>query len=307
MAKGSIKNSKNYKCYVPIYNGGTDFVIFEVGYEKCEPLHYWGPHEKQGYVFHYCKSGKGTLVINDRIYYVKQGDIFYIAPDDKCFYQADGISPWEYKWIYFGGMKSKALISKTAFCDSARVVPCKNANDLNAIVDLILDNKVSEVNDLQAMSGLYRFFAWLLSNYPNTERLKQIKPNEKYWMQILNYIYINLPYNLSVNNISKSVGLERTYIYKLFLKNTGISTMEFINNLKISIACDKILEQNKSLLRISAEVGFNEYAWFSKVFKRIVGVLPSEYLEKHSTIKNTPTFQIVQSRVKDYYNFFNNI
>lgn len=304
MAKGSVKNSGYYKCYVPIYNVGTDFVIFEIGSEKCEPLHYWGPYEKHGYVFHYCEKGKGVLTICDKTYSVKAGDIFYIAPDDRCFYQADENDPWEYKWIYFGGMKAKSVIGKSAFCDTMRVAPCNNAREFCDMVDAITDKKASELNDLKAMSALYKFLSWLLENYPNGERKSKIQPNEKYWTQILNYIYLNFPYNLTINEISKYVGLERTYIYKLFLKNAGISAIEFIENLRISIACDKIAQRDKSLLAIASEVGFNDYAWFNKVFKRIVGILPSEYLQNYETVRSAPSFQIVQNRVKDYYRFF---
>lgn len=303
--RGSLQNSKDYKCYVPIYNTGTDYVIFEIGCEKCDPLHYWGPHRKNGYVFHYCKSGKGILKIDDKTYEIKKGDLFYIAPDDKCFYQADGVDPWEYEWIYFGGMKAKSLISKTAFFDSDRVVKCCNPKDFCDILDSVIDNETSEIGDIEAMEALYRFFAWLLKNYPNREKKSKMHPNEKYWLQILNYIYINFPYNLTVNAISQSVGLERTYVYKLFLKNAGISAIEFIENLRISIACDKILQNDSSLLLIAQEVGFNDYAWFNKVFKRIVGILPSEYAEKYENVKSTPTFTIVQNKVKDYYKFFN--
>lgn len=305
MNKASVENSKYYKCYVPVYNAGSDFVIFEIGSEKCEPLHYWGPHVKQGYVFHYCNSGKGILKIGDKTYHIKAGDLFYIAPDDKCFYQADSEDSWQYRWIYFGGMKAKNLILKTAFYDSLRVVPCKNCAELTDIIDSMMDKKASEVSDMQAMSALYRFFAWLIMNYPNADRQRTVKPNEKYWQQILNYICVNFPYNLSINKIAKSIGLERTYVYKLFMKNAGVSAMTFVENLRISIACDKIKETEKSLLTISEEVGFNDYAWFTKLFKRTVGVLPGEYLEKYDEIKSEPSFKIVQNRAKDYYNFFN--
>ncbi|MEG2014385.1 MAG: AraC family transcriptional regulator, partial [Clostridia bacterium] len=239
MDTGSINNSNNYKCYVPILNVGADFAIFEVGYEKCESLHYWGPHKKFGYVFHYCISGKGILKIGDVTYNIKAGEVFYIAPDDQCFYQADEEDPWEYKWIYFGGMRAKSIISKTIFYDALRVAPCRNGVEFENIIDSIFTKEVTEINDICAMSGLYSFLGWLLKNFSNTAFVKTNKNSEGYWLQILNYIHINIYCNLSVAQISKAIGLERTYIYKLFKKNVGISTIDYIEHLRICMACDK--------------------------------------------------------------------
>ena len=43
-----------------------DLTIFQYGYEKCAPLHSYGPFVRNHYLFHYVISGKGTLLADDR-------------------------------------------------------------------------------------------------------------------------------------------------------------------------------------------------------------------------------------------------
>ena len=42
-----------------------DLSIYQYGYEKCKPLHSFGPYVRNHYLFHFVLSGKGILITND--------------------------------------------------------------------------------------------------------------------------------------------------------------------------------------------------------------------------------------------------
>ena len=84
-----------------------DLTIYQYGYEKCEPLHSFGPYVRNNYLFHYVISGKGCLHANDEkgdatFYDIEAGNGFIIEPGYVNTYYADNDQPWEYVWLEIG-------------------------------------------------------------------------------------------------------------------------------------------------------------------------------------------------------------
>ena len=78
-----------------------DLTIYQYGYEKCEPLHSFGPYVRNNYLFHYVISGKGCLHANDEkgdatYYDIQEGNGFIIEPGYVSTYYADNHQPWDY-------------------------------------------------------------------------------------------------------------------------------------------------------------------------------------------------------------------
>ena len=82
----------------------VDLNLYQFGYEKCEPLHSYGPYARNHYLFHYVISGKGYLRA-DGEYQITAGHGFLIEPNQVTTYFADENDPWEYAWIEFDGLR----------------------------------------------------------------------------------------------------------------------------------------------------------------------------------------------------------
>ena len=89
-----------------------DLTLYQYGYEKCRPLHSYGPSIRNHFLFHYIISGKGTLLVDEtpeltREYKLQGGMGFLIEPERVNTYFADREDPWEYTWVEFSGLKAK--------------------------------------------------------------------------------------------------------------------------------------------------------------------------------------------------------
>ncbi|MEP2668076.1 MAG: ATP-binding protein [Cyclobacteriaceae bacterium] len=85
---------------------------------------------------------------------------------------------------------------------------------------------------------------------------------------------------LSVESLSREIGLSRTQLYRKVTALTGVSVNELIRSFRLKKAA-QLLEQNwGSVSQVAYEVGFSNLSYFSKVFKEEYGVLPSEYSHK---------------------------
>lgn len=93
---------------------------------------------------------------------------------------------------------------------------------------------------------------------------------------ILNYIDININNEISIDNISKKLCYDKSYIMKLFKKEIGLSIISYVNMIRI-INSINMFESNDSFLKICMFNGFNSLEYYSETFKIITGVSPSTY------------------------------
>ena len=88
--------------------------------------------------------------------------------------------------------------------------------------------------------------------------------------------------DFSVEMLVKEMGISRSNLYLKFKELTGLSSSEFIRNIRLKRAVQLLEKSDMSVKEIMYMTGFNTASYFSKCFKKQFGVIPSEYLEQQS-------------------------
>ena len=86
--------------------------------------------------------------------------------------------------------------------------------------------------------------------------------------------------DITVKDIAVTVGVSYYYMCHLFKKITGITVVDYRNELKISRAKQYLISSDKSLTEIAQLCGFGSSSYFSKIFTRAENISPSEYRKK---------------------------
>ena len=89
----------------------VDLNLYQYGWERTEPLHSYGPHRRNHYLFHYIIGGQGRLYVGEHVYPVGAGEGFLILPGQTTTYASDEADPWEYTWIEFDGLRVRESLS----------------------------------------------------------------------------------------------------------------------------------------------------------------------------------------------------
>lgn len=115
-------------------------------------------------------------------------------------------------------------------------------------------------------------------------RMKALKKENVVSLHVrrcIDCIYDSLHENLTITALADHVGLNPSYLSKLFARETGVSIKQFITNAKISTAENMLRYSDFSYLDISLSLGFSSQSAFISVFKKVNGITPKQYREKH--------------------------
>ena len=114
-----------------------------------------------------------------------------------------------------------------------------------------------------------------------TDRVEQleVKGNDEQLMErIMKAINKNLSdSDFNVEMLTQEVGISRAQLHRKMKEMTGISTSEFIRNIRLEQAARLLKEQKINVTQVAYTVGFSNLAHFSTIFRKHFGVAPSEY------------------------------
>ncbi|MDE5769350.1 MAG: AraC family transcriptional regulator [Oscillospiraceae bacterium] len=97
----------------------------------------------------------------------------------------------------------------------------------------------------------------------------------------IEYIHENLNYSLSIKTLAKLVGLNPSYLSRLFKHETGVSIKQYVINERMRHAEDLLKHSDLSYLEISVALGFSSQSAFIAMFKKITGKTPKHYRQEY--------------------------
>jgi AraC-like DNA-binding protein len=135
------------------------------------------------------------------------------------------------------------------------------------LIDLTRKNKGSELQDRLSSSAKER---------TESDIIKRLDK----------YLYDNIDENLNLDEVCNQMKISRTHLVTLFKLKKGTGVIEYFKNLKIERAKIIMREENSNLTEISEILGYKSIHSFSRHFKKVTGMSPSEYTKSIKSILN---------------------
>lgn len=247
------------------------------GYKEAN-LHQWGPGCRDFYSLHYIVSGRGYLETKGNRFFLEEGDTFLVFPAEECFYYPDTEQPWEYVWVDFYGPEAERLIRMTDFVKERPVMEDKKEN--RPYFEISGGESDRVVKEEREAAKLY----FLLTCFFRQDISSRRNSRDEYMVQAKEYIRNQFWRNgLTVPQIAAVLNVERTYLYRIFKENLGMSPQQYLKEFRMERACVLLEDTGLPIQSVACSVGYEDALYFSRVFRKAKGMSPSDYrLSRHT-------------------------
>jgi len=258
-------------------NNRKPISLYYCGREECAPGHYFGPAVRPHYLIHFILNGKGFYEIGENRFELKKGEAFLIRPQEITYYEADREEPWEYAWTAFDGeaagemLKTAGLTAEKPVCDILKLEACEEYLRL-------MTEKFNHpgYHEYELMGYFYLIF----STIARAETRREEALEQSHYEKALAYIRHNYSYDIRVSDIARHVGIDRTYLFKIFKQYTGGSVKKYLTEYRILSAKYMLTDTDYNMTEIALSCGFYDLPSFCRNFKKQEGMTPAQYRNK---------------------------
>lgn len=259
-----------------------EMFIYECGFEYCASIKPFEYKHINYYLLHYIIHGEGYFIIDGVKHHLKKGDGFFIPPYKDNNYYPDSDNPWVYRWVGFNGTECKKLLQMSGFYHGNYTFTYDFEKGLNEnFLDIYLSFKNGDY--FSSLGFLYQVFGKLIKKYEDMSN-KLINPKEIYIDKAIQFIEENYNKGISIAQISNTLSIDRSHFFKCFRDVMNINPQQYLLNYRLSKSQDLLRKSSFSISTISSLVGFSSPEYYSRIFKKHVGITPFEFRGRY--IKN---------------------
>lgn len=255
-----VINEKIRQLPIYLYSAGINFNQDEVERVEGYPAYQWIQ----------CMEGRGIVTLGDKKFDLEKGMGMLIYKNEPHTYRAL-TKGWTTNWITFDGFVVKQLLHSFA-CYQSNYYYITNLQDITKIIEACVESG-NRLNNIYELSALCYTLLMTVQYCMEPEV-------EGYTMKIDKVItFINKNYYkpITIAELANLINITPQYLCKLFAGNMNKRPMEYINELKIRKSKELMINSNKTIDRISKEVGFETSSYYGKCFKKIEKVTPSQF------------------------------
>ena len=251
----------------------------------------------QSYLCFMVEDGEGELIYEGKKYELRSGDVVFIdcrkayshstgnssAGDRSSVGNAhstgkDGGKLWSLRWCHFYGPSMPAIYAK--YCERGGLPVIRGADmaqystiisdiyTLASSSDYIRDMRINgKLNDLLTLLMESSWHREAHTNAPKKMEISSVK----------SFLDEHYKEKLSLESVAGHFFIDKHYLARLFKEHYGVTLVTYLQQVRITHAKRMLRFTDKSIEEIGLECGIGELNYFSRVFKKLEGVSPSEF------------------------------
>ena len=231
------------------------------------------PSGRKDIYFLYIVRGEMDVLLGDITVHATAGSVIVFPPDKryKYSYVSSG-EELDYLWVHFTGSYAEQLLSE---CGLYPLPYFSTTSDNRAIPEKF--KKLFEIFERggarQRVELAVTLEQILLAAAKATAEKSPPPPLEK----SIRFIHLSYNSKISVPELAAMENLSNSRYIALFHKQMGMSPSAYIIDLRMNAACELLQSTDISVKQIGLLVGYEDPHFFSKLFKKHIGVSPKEY------------------------------
>jgi len=256
------------------------------------------PHGMKGYILNLTVKGRGQIFDGDNAFDCEEGDLLLFPPKTPHFY---GRSPdsesWHHRWVYF---RPRAYWSDwLAFQEEVQGVGrLRLPESLRGEFDRLFVNIEHTHNSGRrfaeelAMNLLERLLLRAVEEDPRSHQ--QVRDSRV--VEACQYVTRHLASEVKIEDVAKHVCLSPSRLAHLFREQMGVNLLRWREDQRVIRARLLLQTTQEPIATIGREVGYDDQLYFSRVFRKRVGLSPSDFrrrsLDAHDALVAQETWHV---------------
>ncbi|MCL2051480.1 MAG: AraC family transcriptional regulator [Lachnospiraceae bacterium] len=247
------------------------------GIIKAESLESFGPAIKPYYQMYYIFKGHGLFTIGGKKYKLGKGDGFLISPDELAYFHADKNDPWTYGYVGFAGSDSDELVKGLGLTVKKPLFKSKRNDEIHRTLTEIMANNTYKLTAELKRNGHFNILIAILAENTATSPKGKVNRTDNYVSKAIDFIHANFCDPIKITDVADYVQINRSYLYTLFMEAIEVSPHQFLADYRIEKACILLAKTKASIESVALSCGYMDALVFTKAFKQVKGVSPSQF------------------------------
>lgn len=227
------------------------------------------------FLFFIVENGTGRLTFHDVTYELEKGSCVFVNCNDK-YAISSSQDLWSLDWIHFNGSTMKLIYDKfVERCGG----PCFSSKEPEKIIAqhgkiLEVARDFNYIQDMEIMTEISSLLSLIMEQCWRNTTECETSTSEKKWIPVKVFLDENYFQNIKLDELSARFAINKFYLTRKFKEEYGFTINQYVNNLRITNAKELLRFTDMAITEIAIEVGFNDSAYFTRIFKKEVGVSP---------------------------------
>lgn len=264
------------------------FSVQMVHFQRVTAGWYLPPRTVRNHSIVFITKGNGELIINGDLKKMVTGTMFILVPGMICSAKTSDEDPIEFYFLTF--QYAAAYEEKEEWCFEdykgesfpfSGQLMIQHPLPIIQTLEKMYSNweKKSKLSTYYVKTLFYQFFYEVM----NDIRSQRMEGDTRFSIeQTLEYISTNYRNSITLQDLATIAGMSISYYSKLFKKYVGTTPVNYLTKIRIDQAKKLLLlSENIRLKEVAKTVGYDDEFYFSRIFKKVEGYSPTEYLQKY--------------------------
>lgn len=244
--------------------------------EKTSPFHVMSFSSHGAYEIYLLLSGKRSVFVEERVYETEAGDVLLLRPEVK--HRSEGSVPYRGICIqfsekqldkYFTPFMKEWLVE--VFAKPVISLPKEILQEAQLVCYRMIAHPERKALCLPMLLHL------LLMAAEAEETEGQVKEGTVRAKGIIAYLQENAQELQGLEQVAEHFGITREYLCSIFKRQTGMTVMYYLNNVRIEKACRLLASTDLAVEQVAEQCGFGSTVYFHRVFKRVMNDTPARW------------------------------
>ncbi|MDQ6421656.1 AraC family transcriptional regulator [Paenibacillus sp. LHD-117] len=269
--------------YVAVELSNTEliknFYLSDIGYFPRAKYHYRErPEGCDAHILIYCESGSGWVEMEGKSFPIANRQLAIIPAGVPHRYGASAESPWSIYWFHLKGENVASYLRLFGLGRSPVTLSLALQTGIMECFDLcyglMTDKPYSIPVQVHVSQTIGQMIGTIGLNAAGSSRSRKRENDLERAMHLMRS---RLHGNLTLTELASHTGISKQHLIYLFKQETGFPPVDYYLRLKMQKAGQQLCLTGLSIKEIAADFGFPDPYYFSRMFKKIMGVSPSKF------------------------------